>query len=61
MLMGARGMLDRVVYCSRTTTRLFSVIPTELSPRYILLAEALVSQKNFQHAHKLVYLCSVID
>ena len=45
MLMGARGMLGRVVYCSRTTSS-FSVIPTELSPRYILLAEALVNKKK---------------
>ena len=64
MLMGARGMLDRVVYCSRTTRTSFSAIPTELSPRYILLVEALVNKfkKNFQRAHiKLVHLCSVID
>ena len=46
MLMGARGMLDRVVYCSRTTRTSFSAIPTELSPRYILLVEALVNKKK---------------
>ena len=62
MLMGARGMLDRVVYCSRTATTSFSAIPTELSRRYILLVEALVNnKKKFHCAHKLVHLCSVID
>ena len=56
MLMGARGKLDRVVYCSRTTRTSFSAIPTELSPRYILLVEALVNKKKyFQCVHKLVH------
>ena len=47
VLMGAQGMPDRVVCCSRMMQTLFSATFMELSPIYILLVAAQVNIKGF--------------